>query len=155
MADQITPLDRLWRQIQQLIRGEIRSLVGWPGVYEYTIVTVNGTGSSATLDAIPVDSSIGLPSLHNATISASPIGSYTPVSGKLCHVLFADTRRTKPRVVWCEPNDGSPVGRQGDPVSVTIPIGTVVIAATGATLNPAPITLNGTIQAGSSQVSSE
>lgn len=46
-------------------------------------------------------------------------------------------------------NGGSlKVARDTDPVEVTIPIGTVVIAATGATLNPTPITLSGTIKNG-------
>ena len=40
------------------------------------------------------------------------------------------------------------VARDTDPVEVTIPIGTVVVAATGATLNPTPITLSGTIKNG-------
>jgi phage gp45-like len=44
------------------------------------------------------------------------------------------------------------VGRVGDQVSVTIPIGTVVTAASGAVLNAAPITLTGTIDEGSTVV---
>lgn len=42
-----------------------------------------------------------------------------------------------------------PAARKTDPVKVTIPSNTVVIAATGATLNPTPIELDGTIQDGS------
>lgn len=45
-----------------------------------------------------------------------------------------------------------PVARKTDPVRVTIPPGTVVIAAPGGTVNPTPIELDGTIQDGSSSV---
>lgn len=42
-----------------------------------------------------------------------------------------------------------PAARKTDPVKVTVPAATFVVAATGATLNPDPIDLVGTIQDGS------
>lgn len=45
--------------------------------------------------------------------------------------------------------------RNGDAVRVSIPAGTVVTAATGAVLNPAPILLDGTIIEGSATVKVE
>jgi phage gp45-like len=41
------------------------------------------------------------------------------------------------------------VAREGDAVSVTIPAGSFLTAATSGVLNPAPVTVSGTIQAGS------
>lgn len=49
---------------------------------------------------------------------------------------------------------GPAIGRVGDAVRVTIPAGTVVVAASGATLNPDPIEVDGTITAGSTKVQS-
>lgn len=55
------------------------------------------------------------------------------------------------QVIITDPAGGGelPAARKTDPVKVTIPAGTVVVAATGATLNPTPIELTGTIQDGS------
>ena len=54
-------------------------------------------------------------------------------------------------------NAATRVAREGDSVSVTLPAGTVVVAVVGgaATMNPAPITLTGTITSGSSVTRSD
>jgi phage gp45-like len=48
----------------------------------------------------------------------------------------------------------NPVGRKGDAVKVTIPIGTVIVSVSGGvgTSNASPIVLNGTIDAGAPNV---
>lgn len=44
------------------------------------------------------------------------------------------------------------VGRVGDQVQVTIPTGSFLVAASAGVLNPAPVTVSGTITAGSAKV---
>lgn len=55
------------------------------------------------------------------------------------------------QVVITDPAGGGelPAARKTDPVKVTIPVGTVIVSATGGVTNATPIDLSGTIQDGS------
>lgn len=100
------------------------------------------------LDKVPIRR--GLPGITDVQVE----------SGR-CTLEFEAGDPKRPIVTAFEPgavtkvefdNGTKSIARVDDAVHVTIPIGTVVIAASGATLNPAPITLDGTIDAGNDKL---
>jgi|HubBroStandDraft_3_1064219.scaffolds.fasta_scaffold36538_2 hypothetical protein len=117
------------------------------GRYRYTISNPTIT----TVDAVPVDPTIGLPSLNGVPLDSDSISTYIPPSGQECHIMFADGKPTMPRVVWTAGTatvvnvlgGGVPVARQGDQVTCFLPPTLVV---NGIIDQPSPgTTLVGTI----------
>ena len=68
------------------------------GRYEYTISNPTPT----TVDASPLDSTLGLPDLQSVPIVADSIAGFTPPDGGICHVMFLNGLPTRPACVWCE-----------------------------------------------------
>lgn len=134
--------------------------------------------SDDTIDARPVLSAHGLPDLVGVQLSPGIPGCDVVVpDGLEVLIEFVEGNRALPRVVafaghdqttWTptrvtidadtiDLGDGATKGaaRTDDGVEVTIPIGTVIVSATGGVLNSAPITLTGSITGGSSKVNVE
>jgi hypothetical protein len=89
--------DRILGPLGSLIDQRVAS-TRFYGRYRYSIAS----STSTTVDATPVDSSIGLPSLNGLPLSSDSIASYTPPSSGACEVMFADGLPTYPRVVWTD-----------------------------------------------------
>ena len=68
------------------------------GRYAYTI----SNPTTTTVDAAPVDTMLGLPSLQNVPLVADSLATYTPPNGGACHIMFLDGKRTNPVCVWTE-----------------------------------------------------
>lgn len=91
------------------------------GRYSYTI----SNPSSSTVDASPVDKSLGLPDLQSVPIVADSISTYVPPDGGKCHIQFLDGVPTQPICVWTDEaptmasilGGSNPVARQGDPTT--------------------------------------
>jgi len=132
------------------------------GRYRYTI----SNPSTETVDAQPVDVTIGLPALNGVPLNSDSISSYKPPVGGECHIMFLDGKPTLPVVVWTEgqPTMASllggpnPVARQGDQVQSFLPPSLLIVGTgttgpfTGTITVANPIT--GAITQGSAQVSS-
>lgn len=147
----VTPNDRTLDSIRRITASEIRAVVGYPGTYDYRIVSA----TTEELSADPADDSIGLPGVNHVPLRASTIGRVTPSPGTRCHIIFLDGNRRKPVCTWVEADEGLPVGRTGDSVQVTIPANSFLVAANAGVLNPVPVTVDGQITGGSSRVTSE
>jgi hypothetical protein len=117
------------------------------GRYEYTI----SSPTSTTVDATPVDTSLGLPELQAVPICADSISSYVPPDGGTCHIMFLNGRRSRPVCVWTDEaptmaqilKGAIPVALQGSTVTVLWP-GAIPIAGYCSTLPP-PGTFTGTL----------
>lgn len=147
------------------------------GLYRYRVVRMSG--DRAELQA--VRRAGGLPDL--LPISAWPgiAGAHAELTpGAEVLVQFVEGDRTQPIVSHFAGKDGTGwapvelvltassrvrlggtveganerVAREGDTVRVEIPAGSVVIAASGGTVNPTPLVLDGTITSGSDRVRS-
>ena len=147
----VTSRDRALDSLRAIIAAEIRAVVGYPGTYSYVVVA----GSSDALSADPVDDSLGLPGLNQVPMRALSIGGVTPLPGTQCHIMFLNGDVRKPICTWVEPEAGSPIGRVGDSVQVTIPANSFLVAANAGVLNPLPVTVDGEITSGSSRATSE
>lgn len=121
-------LDRLIANIRAIIRSEFPNYA-FMGVYEYVI---QGTGD--TINADPVDTTIGLPSIADMPMAAGLLGEIVePTIGKICYVIFLNGDRTKPRVI----------GAEGSPLTVALEATTsieltapdVTISASSATIS--------------------
>lgn len=97
----VTPsaLDRMWQYFRTLVRAELPEL-RFLGTYEYTILATDGS----TVDGAPVDTSLGLPSLRQVELRADSIARQTPKLGDVCHVVFLNGDRTKPKCSWTAPD---------------------------------------------------
>ncbi len=90
-------LDRLITNIRAIIRSEFPNYA-FLGVYEYAIQFAGDT-----VNADPVDTTIGLPSIADMRMAAGLIGgTVKPTVGKICYVVFLNGDRTKPRVIGAE-----------------------------------------------------
>ena len=145
IVDQLDP-DRLFR-----------------GVWEYRVVTQTGN----RLNLQPVRVSTGLPNLTRVSMRPGVAGAnMKPALGSRVLVGFVDSDPARPAVLGFEDPDGAgfvpisitfangtaPVGRVGDAVSVTlsaVEIATISAPPAGGPCSGGPITLTGTIQAGS------
>lgn len=141
-----TAQDRLLGPLQSVI--DLRmSGVRFYGRYRYTISNPTAT----TVDATPMDTSLGLPGLSGVPLDSDSISSYVPPNGGECHVQFMDGKPTLPRVVWTAGTasvvnvlgGSNPVARLGDQVQSFLPPSLVINAVISA---PVPgTTLTGTI----------
>lgn len=145
----------------------------WHGRYEYRI----SNPSEATIDATPVDDSIGLPELQGVPIEADAISLYSPPADGLCHIMFINGDPARPSCVWTEGNPTlaqllsgtNPAAKLGDTVQSMISGTSLVLggalAVTGVTPGSATLAvvsgtlilqgtspISGTITTGSSQV---
>lgn len=139
----------------------------------YRVIAMSG--DRVMLQAV----SDGAPDLSPISLAPGMAGLHAELApGALVQVSFAEGDRTRPRIVAHEGKDGagwSPTtltlgataaikvganatleaARRTDGVRVTIPAGTVIVAASGGTLNPSPIVLTGDITGGSAKVQVE
>lgn len=90
-------LDRLMANIRRIVRSEFPNYT-YQGIYEYSIQSV----SDSLVDADPVDTSIGLPSIAKMPMRSSILGeTVTPTVGKLCLVMFVNGVPSRPMVFSC------------------------------------------------------
>jgi hypothetical protein len=154
--------DRLLGPLNSIVDQRV-SPTRFYGRYRYTI----SNPSTSTVDASPMDQTIGLPGLTGVPLDSDSISTYVPPNGGECHIMFADGRPTMPRVVWTAGTatvvnvlGGSvPVARQGDQVTCFLPptlpinglingsetlVGTVVIPnpISGSISGPCSATVN-------------
>ncbi len=116
--------DRILGPIHAIVDQRVATM-RFLGRYRYTI----SNPSTTTVDATPVDPSIGLPALNGVPLDSDSISTYVPPDGGECHIMFADGLPTMPRVVWTAGTatvvnvlGGSvPVARQGDQTTSFLP----------------------------------
>ena len=101
--------DRVLGPIQALIDSRVAP-TRFYGRYAYTV----SNPSDTTVDAAPVNPSLGLPDLQNVPLRADSIASFTPSDGCACDVMFLDGLPTQPVCVWCEADSNN------GPATVTI-----------------------------------
>jgi hypothetical protein len=124
----VTTNDRLLDSLRSITEAEIRAVVGYPGTYDYVIVS----GDTDTISAEPAASDLDLPGLNHVPMRTSSIGAVDPSAGKRCHILFLNGDKRKPVCTWVEPDSGDPIAREGDAVNAgylvttTVPPGGVV-----------------------------
>lgn len=168
----VTSNDRLLTNFRSLTAAEIRAVVGYPGTYDYVIVS----GDTDSLSVDPADAELDLPGLNHVPMRTSSIGTVKPHAGKRCHVVFLNGDLGKPVCTWVEPDAGDPIAREGDTVSAgylvttTTPPGSVVAyfpagiigqaaaqAAAAALTPPGNVVsmTSGLITSGSSEATSE
>lgn len=117
------------------------------GRYRYSI----SNPSTTTVDATPIDSSIGLPSLQGVPLDSDSIATYVPPDGGECHIMFLDGKPTMPRVVWTAGTatvvnvlgGKVPAARQGDATTSFLPP-TLLISLLG-TVSGSPFSGTGTV----------
>jgi hypothetical protein len=159
-----TPFDDRWiESVREIVRQEVAAQAPYAGVYDYVVTASNGS----TCDAVPADTSRGLPPVTGIPIlSGIPGAKVTPANGSRVGIGFLDCNPTKPfvwglfdsRVATLVSFAGgtSPVARQGDTVIVFFPpaipftgtaiVGGVPSAITGVMTPAQPAT--GQIQIG-------
>jgi len=95
-------LDRLMANIRRIVRSEFPNYT-YQGIYEYSIQSV----SDSLVDADPVDTSIGLPSIAKMPMRSSVLGeAVKPTVGNLCLVMFVNGVPSRPIVISCSgPNE--------------------------------------------------
>ena len=116
--------DRMLGPIQQVIQKELQP-TRFFGRYAYTI----HHPTSTTVDASPVNPSLGLPDVQSVRICADSLASYTPPDGGECHIMFLDGVPTAPICVWTAQaptvaqilSGAIPVALQGNTVTVLWP----------------------------------
>jgi hypothetical protein len=141
-------LDRLLLSLRTLIRAQAPTFTFF-GTFEYSIVASRGSGASTVVDVSPVDTSLSLPSATNLPLRPSTLGEAVQGvrAGQKCRVQFLDANPAKPVVTGLQAVSGAvtvdassslaigsastpivaigggsiPVGRQGDPVAITLP----------------------------------
>ncbi len=140
-------LDRLLSSIRSIIRAEF-SAYRFYGIYEYSIDSTDGT----TVDASPVDTSIGLPHIAKVVLASDNIGSTsTPTVGKLCRIMFLNGSPTRPICVGCDGDAASiAIGATG---SVSLSGGGLGVARLGDTVLAGGI-FAGTITSASTKTNS-
>jgi hypothetical protein len=150
------PDDRILSAIRAIIRAEFPRLK-YLGKFQYTIVAVNGSPPSVTVDCTPVDPTIDLPGLKDIVCQPSLDGITTiPDVGINCIVEFLNGDPTKPVIAGVDSLGVNPVARLGDQVTTFFPptlavIGTVSGAPFAGTIIVAnPVT--GVISQGSGKV---
>jgi hypothetical protein len=111
--------DRLLAALNALIDRKV-SPTKFYGRYQYTI----SNPTTTTVDATPVDDSIGLPDLQGVPIVADSISVYTPPDGGECHIEFLNGNPNGARCVWTE----------GAPSHTDIMAGTTPAAKLGDTV---------------------
>jgi hypothetical protein len=152
----VTAIDRLLAALREIIREEFPALT-FLGVYEYVVQHSSGS----TADLAPTSTTIGLPDLPAVRLDPSILGEVVSGAkvGSVALVEFVNGDPTRPAVVSLSlpsstatidatgtlqlgpsarsvelAGGGAPVARQGDAVTVYLP---VTVACTG--------TINGTI----------
>lgn len=120
----VTPDDRLMRAIREIIRAEFPQLA-YLGVYEYAVQSASGTD---TVDARPVDETLGLPDLVGCPLYPGILGEQVhPATGSLYRIAFIAGDPTRPIVVGGDPANppdtakllggGAAAARVGDTVN--------------------------------------
>ena len=89
--------DRVLGPIQDIIDARVAP-TRFYGRYAYTA----SNPSTDTIDASPVNPSLGLPDLQDVPLRADSIASFTPADGGACDIMFLDGVPTQPVCVWCE-----------------------------------------------------
>jgi hypothetical protein len=153
--------DRLLGDLEAIIDRQVAP-TRWYGRYEYTIENP----TTSTVDATPVDPSIGLPDLQGVPLVGSSVATYAPPSGSTCHVQFLNGDPSRPVCVWTvmTPTMASilggsnPVARLGDQVQSFLPpaLPFVGVSAAGPVTGTITVTapVDGVITQGSQQVTS-
>ena len=130
--------DRLLGPLQSVI--DLRmSGVRFLGKYRYTISNPTLT----TVDATPMDATMGLPSLQGVPLNSDSISTYVPPAGGECHIEFLDGKPTLPRCSWTSGTSTvvnvmggeNPVARLGDQTQSFLPP-TLMLSCTSATIGP-------------------
>jgi hypothetical protein len=116
--------DRLLGPLAQFVDTRVQR-TRFYGRYEYTLTTA----TTATVDATPVDRSLGLPDVKLQPLCGDSISSYMPAPGATCHIQFLNGDPARPTCVW---TSGPPttVAIGETPLPVAAALGTV--AAFGA-----------------------
>ena len=170
----ITQTDRLRGAFLSMVRAVAPQLL-YLGVYEAKVITSSApsatqsqlAGLTWVVSAAFTDVAIAklLPPLANITMWPGPVWGYSqPVPGSLVRVGFVNGDPSKPAIVGLDPSTpptsvvvgpslaALPSARSTDPVSVTLTalqIGQIVAPNGGGPCTGGPITLTGTITAGS------
>jgi hypothetical protein len=143
-------IDRLWDAFRRLVRVELAE-VRWLGTYEYTVLSASE--NSVDLSA---PSDVRLPGLSAVRSRADSVSRQVPKIGGKAHVVFVDGDLSRPVCTWTEPasspdegatarlaGGGQAIARQGDFVSSSLPIGTMILATiTQAPPPPSPSPIN-------------
>lgn len=138
------------------------------GMWRYRVVRMaGGEGDNTRVELQAMSRAAGLPDvLPISCMPGVPGVSARLTPGTEVAVQFLEGKRTQPVVthyvgkggpgfvpasLWLASADGGApmAARVGDSVRVTIPIGSVLVAASAGVLNAAPIDVDGTITAGS------
>jgi hypothetical protein len=137
------------------------------GLWRYRVVRMaGGEGDNTRVELQAMSRAAGLPDVLPISVMPGLPGCYAQLTpGTEVAVQFLEGKRTQPivthyvgkggpgfvpsRLFLGSDSDPAGAARNGDPVRVTIPALSVLIAASGGVLNPTPITLDGTITAGS------
>lgn len=127
----VTARDRLLDSFRKIVASEIRAVIGFPAVYEYSVQSTDGV----TIDAAPTNTEIGLPQINKVKLTGDSIATFKPKIGGIAHIIFLNGDRQFARCIWCEPapdsadiaGGGSGVARTGDGVrfvgTITAPPG--------------------------------
>ena len=140
------------------------------GLWRYRVIRMTGGESpDGRVELQAVSRAAGLPDVLPASALTGAAGIWAHLSaGALVYVEFVEGDRTLPmithfagrgqtgflpeRLLIGAEVDAAGAARVGDSVRVTVPIGSVLVAASGGVFNPAPLTFDGTITAGSDLV---
>jgi hypothetical protein len=96
MSNTTPDADRWLASIREIIRQEVAARLPYSGVFDYQVVFSNGS----TVDALPVDTSRGLPPVQGIPIRTGIAGaSCEPTPGSHLAIGFLDQNPTKPYVL--------------------------------------------------------
>lgn len=128
------PDDRISTSLRALILQEIAQY-RYAGQYGYTITAIHGQKPDQTIDATPVDPSVGLPALMNLSIQREIAGmTGLPEVGMGCRVIFLNRDPSLPRVTGWDHIGNTPIARVGDRCSINFPQQAALLA--GFSLSP-------------------
>lgn len=130
------PEDRLLASIRAMVVAELYPYL-YAGQYGYTITAVHGSTPDQTIDAAPVDATLGLPALVGLSISREIAGlTGIPERGFGCRVIFLNRDPTLPRVTGWDNIGAIPIARVGDRCSINFPQQAALLA--GASIPASP-----------------
>lgn len=115
------PADRLLESFRALVNTELVSLK-YAGVFQYSIVAVNGAPPNVTIDCRPTDLTIDLPTLSQIPMQPDISGiTSIPTTGLNCTVVFLNRNPALPRIIGVDSLGVTPIARLGDQVTSFFP----------------------------------